>query len=126
MVAPSADLAVKILEGAVKPEAPPKDDKPKDDKPKDKAFLQVQEQGIPVWNDPVQLMTNEVAGVDLKQKDYIIDGLNGIDFVQTKAEGVPVWNDPVQLLTNEVADVDLKQKDYILDGMNGIDFVQLA
>jgi hypothetical protein len=51
MVAPSADLAVKILEGAVKPEAPPAP--PKDDKPKDKTFMQVEEQGVPVWNDPV-------------------------------------------------------------------------
>lgn len=119
MVAPSADLAVKILEGAVKPEAPPKEEKPKD-----KAFLQVEEQGVPVWNDPVQLRVNEVADVDLKQKDYILDGINGIDFVQTKAEGVPVYVNPT-LLPNEAADVDLKQRDYILDGMNGIDFVQL-
>ena len=69
-------------------------------------------------------MENEVADVDLMQKDYIIDGINGIDFVQTKSEGVPVLIEP-RLMTNEMADVDLKQKDYIIDGINGIDFVQL-
>lgn len=71
------------------------------------------------------MLTNEVADVDLKQKDFIIDGINGIDFVQTKAEGVPVFVEPTNLLVNQAAEVDLKQKDYIIDGINGIDFVQL-
>lgn len=69
-------------------------------------------------------MVNEMADVDLKQKDYILDGINGIDFVQTKAEGVPVFVNPT-LMSNECPDCDLKQKDYIIDGINGIDFVQL-
>lgn len=70
------------------------------------------------------LRVNEVEDADLKQRDYIIDGLNGIDFVQTEAEGVPVYVNP-KLLPNEAADVDLTQRDYIIDGMNGIDFLQL-
>lgn len=118
-VAPSADLALKILEGAVKPEAPKEGDKPKE-----KAAVQLGEQGVPVFVEPT-LMVNEMADIDLKQKDYILDGINGIDFVQTKTEGVPVFVEPT-LMVNEVSDVDLKQKDYIIDGMNGIDFVQLS
>ena len=69
-------------------------------------------------------MVNEEYDADLSQRDYIIDGINGIDFVQTKSEGVPVFVEP-HLLTNEVSDADLLQKDYIIDGVNGIDFVQL-
>jgi len=78
---------------------------------------------VPVFVQPT-LMVNEVADVDLKQRDFIIDGMNGIDFVQTKEEGVPVFVNPT-LMPNEAVDVDLSQRDYIIDGMNGIDFVQL-
>jgi hypothetical protein len=35
--------------------------------------------------DPV-LIANTMGSSDLQQKDYIIDGLNGIDFVQTNAK----------------------------------------
>ena len=71
------------------------------------------------------LLTNQCATCDLKQKDYIIDGVNGIDFVQTNAEGVPVFVEPT-LLVNEMADVDLKQRDITIDGVNGFDYVQLG
>lgn len=123
LVAPSADMALKLLEGNVKPTQPPEGSGKKEEKPKDKAALQLEEEGVPVLIEP-HLRVNEMADVDLKQKDYIIDGLNGIDFVQTEAEGVPVYVNP-KLLTNEAADVDLRQRDFIIDGMNGIDFVQL-
>jgi hypothetical protein len=95
----------------------------KDDKPKDKAAVQLEEQGVPVFVEPT-LMVNECPTCDLKQKDYIIDGINGIDFVQTKSEGVPVFVEPT-LLVNEAADVDLKQRDITIDGVNGFDYVQL-
>ena len=112
MVAPSADMALKILEGATTPSAPPA-----------KAAVQLSAEGVPVLIEP-HLMENEMADADLLQKDYIIDGINGIDFVQTQEQGVPVLIEP-RLMTNEVADADLKQKDYIIDGINGIDFVLL-
>jgi len=52
------------------------------------------------------LRPNEVATVDLRQRDYILDGVDGFDFLQTKAEGVPVTVNPV-LRTNEAATSDL-------------------
>ena len=115
MVAPSADVALKLLEGIKEPK--------KEEKPPAKAFVQTEEQGVPVTIEPT-LLTNECPTCDLKQKDYIIDGVNGIDFVQTKAEGVPVFVEPT-LLVNEMAAVDLKQKDIIIDGVDGFDYVQL-
>lgn len=121
LVGPSADSALKILEGAVNKDAKPA----AADKPKDKATIQLEETGVPVLMEPQHLMVNEMADADLKQRDFIVDGINGIDFVQTKAEGVPVLMEPQHLLVNEMADADLKQKDYIIDGINGIDFVQL-
>ena len=69
-------------------------------------------------------MKNEMADVDLMQRDYILDGINGIDFVQTKTEGVPVLIEPT-LMKNEMTDADLMQRDYIIDGINGIGFLQL-
>jgi hypothetical protein len=51
------------------------------------AGVQLSTQGVPVLVDPV-LIKNQMTDADLSQKDYIIDGLNGIDFLQTKAENV--------------------------------------
>ena len=51
-------------------------------KPEAKALMQLQEGGVPVLVDP-SLMKNTMSYTDLSQRDYIIDGLNGIDFVQT-------------------------------------------
>ena len=79
-------------------------------------------EGPPVLIDPQHLLVNEMGDVDLAQRDFIVDGINGIDFVQTKAEGVPVYVNPT-LRENEVVDADLAQRDYIIDGINGIDFV---
>lgn len=121
LVGPSADLALKILEGQANKDAKPKEG----DKPKETAFMQLSSKGVPVTVDPHNLLVNEMADADLKQRDFIIDGINGIDFVQTKSEGVPVTVDPKDLLVNECPDCDLKQRDYIIDGINGIDFVQL-
>jgi len=45
-------------------------------------FVQTESEGVPVYVNPT-LMVNEVAEVDLHQRDYIVgEGLNGIDFVQ--------------------------------------------
>jgi len=78
---------------------------------------------VPVFINPV-LRPNEVATVDLRQRDYVLDGVDGFDFLQTKAEGVPVTVNPV-LRTNEAAASDLLQRDYIIDGVSGFDFVQM-
>lgn len=121
LVGPSADMALKILEGAVTPEKPKEGEAKEGDKPKEKAAVQLEETGVPVLIEP-HLLENEAEDVDLKQRDYIIDGINGIDFLQTKTEGVPVYVNPT-LLPNEAIDVDLKQRDFIIDGINGIDFV---
>lgn len=132
MVAPSADMALKILEGAVNPTAAPPAEAKKEEKkaaaqlnskPKDKAALQLNAEGVPVLIEPT-LMKNEMSDVDLMQRDYILDGINGIDFVQTKTEGVPVTIEPT-LMKNEMTDADLMQRDYIIDGINGIGFLQL-
>jgi NAD(P)H-hydrate repair Nnr-like enzyme with NAD(P)H-hydrate epimerase domain len=120
MVAPSADMALKILEGATNPTATPPPDA---QKPKDKAALQLNAEGVPVLIEPT-LMKNEMSDVDLMQRDYILDGINGIDFVQTKTEGVPVLIEPT-LMKNEMTEADLMQRDYIVDGINGIGFLQL-
>jgi len=48
--------------------------------PPKKAALQLGEQGVPITVDP-KLLENTMGYSDLQQKDYIIDGMNGIDFV---------------------------------------------
>lgn len=47
----------------------------------EKSLVQTSEQGVPVFVDPV-LVRNDMADADLQQRDYIIDGLNGISFAQ--------------------------------------------
>lgn len=121
MVAPSADMALRILQGAVTPTTPPPEAQAA--KPKDKAAIQLESEGVPVLIEPT-LRPNEMSDVDLEQRDYIIDGINGIDFVQTKTEGVPVLIEP-KLMKNEVSEADLLQRDYIIDGINGIGFLQM-
>lgn len=68
---------------------------------------------MPVWNDPVQLLPNEVADVDLKQRDYIVDGVNGFDFVQLDnlqrpidettlmVKGVPITVNPESMMRTD-------------------------
>lgn len=51
-------------------------------KPAEKTLIQSGEQGVPVFVDPM-IQKNNMAEEDIGQRDYIIDGLNGIDFVQT-------------------------------------------
>jgi hypothetical protein len=50
-----------------------------------KTLLQIESQGVPVFVDPV-LIKNEMTDADLSQRDYIIDGINGIAFTQVKDE----------------------------------------
>jgi hypothetical protein len=45
----------------------------------------VQMTGVPVFIDPA-LQQNAMGDADLQQREYIIDGLSGIDFVQTRDE----------------------------------------
>ena len=88
LVSPSADAALKILQGATSPGG--------------KSFVQVESksEGVPVLIEP-KLLKNEAEDADLSQRDYIIDGINGIDFVQTEEASTPV-DDTVTLYINGV------------------------
>lgn len=52
-----------------------------DSKPKEATLLQTESEGVPVLVRP-KLLPNECADCDLRQRDYIIDGVNGYDLVQ--------------------------------------------
>lgn len=102
--------------------------------PKESTLLQTSAEGVPVLVSP-KLLPNEAADMDLRQRGYIMDGVDGYDFVQLndnvpdddmvlQVNGVPVLVNP-KLLTNEAADIDLRLRDVIIDGVNGYDFVQL-
>ena len=47
------------------------------------------EQGVPVLVQP-KLLPNEAADIDLRQRDIIIDGVDGYAFVQLKDEERPI------------------------------------
>lgn len=66
--------------------------------PPDKKDIQLEEQGVPVLIEPTNLLHNDAGEEDLKQRNFIIDGINGIDFVQLKSEGVPVGIEPTLLV----------------------------
>ena len=74
--------------------------------------------------------------MDLRQRGFIMDGVDGYDFVQLKDDvpedntvlqvnGVPVFVNP-KLLVNTAGDLDLRLRDQIIDGVNGYDYVQIA
>lgn len=69
-------------------------------KPAEKSLVQVDEQGVPVLVQP-KLLPNEAADIDLRQRDIIMDGVDGYAFVQLTDEEKPI------------ADMDSLQK---LDG----------
>lgn len=58
-------------------------------KPAEKSLVQVDEQGVPVLVQP-KLLPNEAADIDLRQRDIIIDGVDGYAFVQLKDEERPI------------------------------------
>jgi len=60
----------------------------------------VQTEGVPVLVNPV-LMKNEMADVDLGQRDIIIEGVNGFDYVQEN-DNVDAPNDSVTLQVNGI------------------------
>jgi len=102
--------------------------------PKEASLLQTSAEGVPVLVRP-KLLPNEAAEMDLRQRDYIMDGVNGYDFVQLndnipeddmvlQVNGVPVLVNP-KLLPNEAAEIDLRLRDVIIDGVNGYDYLQL-
>lgn len=53
--------------------------------PPDKKEIQLEEQGVPVLIEPTNLLHNDAAEEDLGQRNFILDGINGIDFVQLKS-----------------------------------------
>jgi len=53
--------------------------------PAKKTLLQLEATGVPVFVDP-SLINNDMSDADMQQRDYIIDGVNGIDLVQTEDE----------------------------------------
>jgi hypothetical protein len=57
----------------------------KKDEPAKKSLIQTGAEGVPVYVDPV-IMKNNLGESDLQQREYIIDGISGIDFVQTDAQ----------------------------------------
>ena len=67
-------------------------------------FLQTKEQGVPVLVQPT-LLKNEAAEVDLQQRNYVIEGVDGFAFTQIDADGVPVHVNP-KLQKDEMADHD--------------------
>ena len=96
------------------------------------AKAQTSAEGVPVLVRP-KLLPNEAEHMDLRQRGYIMDGVDGYDFVQLKDEvpedsmvlqvnGVPVLVNP-KLLENEMGAVDLRLRDVIMEGVNGYDFV---
>jgi len=100
--------------------------------PKEAALLQTSAEGVPVLVSP-KLLQNEAGGLDLRQRGYIMDGVDGYDFVQLKDDvpednmvlqvnGVPVLVSP-KLLENEMGGVDLRLRDIIIDGVNGYEYV---
>jgi hypothetical protein len=54
-------------------------------KPEAKSLLQVEEQGVPVLVQP-KLLPNQAADIDLRQRDIIMDGVDGYAFVQLDDE----------------------------------------
>jgi len=53
-------------------------------------------------------MENEASHEDLKQRNIMMDGVNGYDFVQTKAEGIPVLVNPESMIkTDTMTDIGL-------------------
>lgn len=119
MIQPSVEAVIKALGLGGKDEAKKVEAKPAT--PPKAAFLQTE--GVPVFVRPT-LLSNEAVDVDLHQRNYVIEGVDGFDFLQTEAEGVPVYVRPT-LLSNEAVDVDLHQRNYIIDGLDGFDFAQL-
>lgn len=76
-------------------------------------FVQTKAEGVPVYVNPT-LLENEVADVDLNQRDYIVgDGMNGIDFVQldnlqrpidettVMVKGVPITVNPESMMRTD-------------------------
>ena len=71
------------------------------------AFVQLEAEGVPVLVNPT-LLVNEAFSTDLKQRNIMMDGVNGYDFVQTKSEGIPVLVNPESMLkTDTVTSVGL-------------------
>lgn len=89
-----------------------KDPSPFHDSPPTGAALQLTELGVPVMMEPHNLRTNELAEADLRQRNYVIDGVDGYAFVQRN----DIFDDTVVLqvkgkakkvsteLNNEMAD----------------------
>ena len=53
-----------------------------------------------------KLLANDMGDVDLHQRNFIVEGMDGIAFVQTKEEGVPVFIQP-KLMENKMGETDL-------------------
>lgn len=63
--------------------------------PKESSLIQTESEGVPVLVRP-KLLPNEAADIDLRQRDYIIDGVNGYDFVQL-SDSIPEDNVTLQV-----------------------------
>ena len=69
--------------------------------------IKVEQQGVPVYVHPI-LLENEAADIDLRQRDIILDGVNGYEFTQLDSQpdesvvlqvrGVPVYVNPESMM----------------------------
>lgn len=105
LIYPSVDEVAKVLEAAtnisgMKNKEEAKKAEAAAPKPPAAAAVQLESEGVPVLVNPT-LMENEASHEDLKQRNIMIDGVNGYDFVQTKAEGVPVLVNPESMLRED-------------------------
>jgi len=96
-----------------------KNKKNEDKSPKEKTNVQLTEQGVPVLVDPV-LIKNQMADVDLDQRDFTIDGINGIDFVQTKDENMTPQDVTVLQVNGESRRVIQDQDDLFIQLSNPV------
>jgi len=81
-------------------------------------FVQLEAEGVPVLVQPT-LLENEAFATDLKQRNIMMDGVNGYDFVQTKAEGIPVLVNPESMIkTDTMEGVGLGEMQIGLEDVN--------
>jgi hypothetical protein len=124
LVAPSIEEVAKVLEaitntsGMKNPEEAKKAAAAAPKPPAAATFVQTEAEGVPVLVVPT-LLENEAAHEDLKQRNIMMDGVNGYDFVQTKAEGIPVLVNPESMIkTDTITDVGMGEMTIGIDDVH--------
>lgn len=121
LVAPSIEEVAKVLQAATNTSGMKNAEEQKKAvaaAPAAAGFVQLESEGVPVLVQPT-LMENDAAHEDLKQRNIMMDGVNGYDFVQTKAEGIPVLVNPESMLkTDTITEVGLGQMTIGIEDVN--------